>query len=123
MREGGGGGDRWGEWEECEGRHHEAHSLSSQGLRNPWNTKPLKTSSSFSLCLSLPVSLLIPQASGVDVSPYSAMVPDVAESAKAGKTLWVDPSKVSFAIYQAAQEAAAAAKGERPSRDPSCYHP
>lgn len=44
----------------------------------------------------------------MEVRPYEQMVPDVSALASAGNTLWLDPSKVSYAVYQAAKEAAEA---------------
>eukprot|EP00195_Chlamydomonas_chlamydogama_P009509 CAMPEP_0202892282 /NCGR_PEP_ID=MMETSP1392-20130828/2027_1 /ASSEMBLY_ACC=CAM_ASM_000868 /TAXON_ID=225041 /ORGANISM="Chlamydomonas chlamydogama, Strain SAG 11-48b" /LENGTH=683 /DNA_ID=CAMNT_0049576179 /DNA_START=304 /DNA_END=2355 /DNA_ORIENTATION=- len=45
------------------------------------------------------------QASEVEVREYGQFVGDVAALAAGGQTLWVDPSKVSYAVYQAARSA------------------
>ncbi len=42
------------------------------------------------------------------VKEYDQMVEDVRSSAAAGSLLWADPSKVSYALYMAAQPEAAA---------------
>lgn len=46
----------------------------------------------------------------VQVKPYEALLGDVSAAAASGARLWLDPARVSYAVYQAA---AAAAKGER----------
>ncbi|GAX82461.1 hypothetical protein CEUSTIGMA_g9888.t1 [Chlamydomonas eustigma] len=51
------------------------------------------------------------KSSGVEVVPYDSMMSDVISMVTAGKTLWVDPGKVSYAIIQAANEAAEEMKG------------
>ena len=75
-------------------------------------------------CATLKTSLLIrPQissdvkghldASGVVVVDYARLVPDVCSLAASGNTLWLDPGKVSYAIFQAASNAREEAeKGE-----------
>lgn len=40
------------------------------------------------------------------VKPYSHFMEDVKSHATAGSTIWLDPSKVSFAVFQAVTEAA-----------------
>lgn len=44
------------------------------------------------------------------IKDYTAFVGDVAAAAGAGSAVWLDPSKVSYAVFSAAK-AAAAAKG------------
>ena len=46
---------------------------------------------------------------GVTVKPYDACAEDMRAAAAAGKTLWIDADKVSVALAEAAEEAAAAA--------------
>ena len=46
---------------------------------------------------------------GVTVKPYDACAEDMRAAATAGKTLWIDADKVSVALAEAAEEAAAAA--------------
>ena len=46
------------------------------------------------------------RAAGVDVEPYESCVADIKALAAAGKSLWVDPEKVSAALVAAAEEAA-----------------
>ncbi|GIL92401.1 hypothetical protein Vretimale_6469 [Volvox reticuliferus] len=48
-------------------------------------------------------------ASGVQVKPYDGLLADVADIAESGGRLWMDPARVSYAVYQAAKKAAAAA--------------
>ena len=55
------------------------------------------------------------KAAGVDVAAYEACVSDVKALAAAGKSLWVDPEKVSAALVAAAEDAAADAAAEAPS--------
>ncbi|MEW5306595.1 MAG: hypothetical protein WDW36_009049 [Sanguina aurantia] len=43
---------------------------------------------------------------GVQVKPYGHFMEDVKSHATAGSTIWLDPSKVSFAVFQAITEAA-----------------
>ena len=42
---------------------------------------------------------------GVEVKAYDAMVGDVKALASAGAVMWMDPTKVSWALYQAAKPA------------------
>ncbi len=51
----------------------------------------------------------LPYALAVQVKPYEALLGDVSAAAASGARLWLDPARVSYAVYQAA---AAAAKGE-----------
>ncbi|GFR40249.1 hypothetical protein Agub_g821 [Astrephomene gubernaculifera] len=57
---------------------------------------------------------------GVQVKPYEAMLSDVAALAAAGGRLWLDPARVSYAVYQAAAKAASgdAAPSETPRKRP-----
>lgn len=70
-------------------------------------------------------------AAGVAVKPYGAVWGDITAAAKAGKTVWADPAKVSLAIFDAVEEgradgaAASRAKARRrgngaPPSPPSC---
>ncbi|GLC69902.1 hypothetical protein PLESTF_000893800 [Pleodorina starrii] len=47
-------------------------------------------------------------AAGVQVKPYDGLLADVAAIAAAGGRLWLDPARVSYAVYQAAKAAAEA---------------
>jgi len=49
--------------------------------------------------------------SGVAVRPYASFLPDVRAAAGAGQAVWLDPSKVSYAVYQAAKEGAEGGAG------------
>ncbi|KAL6764493.1 peptidase M24, structural domain-containing protein [Haematococcus lacustris] len=46
------------------------------------------------------------QEGQVAVKAYGAFLEDVQAAARQGKVMWMDPSKVSYAVYQAAKEAA-----------------
>lgn len=56
------------------------------------------------------------KASSVEVVPYERLASDVAALAADGLSLWVDTSKVSYAVYQAAKEAADANKANPKKR-------
>uniref|UniRef100_A0A7R9VKA2 Xaa-Pro aminopeptidase P n=1 Tax=Chlamydomonas euryale TaxID=1486919 RepID=A0A7R9VKA2_9CHLO len=59
-------------------------------------------------------------AGGVELADYKAMVPDVAALAASGKRIVIDPSKVSFALYCAAKEAASAAAAGAAATEDAC---
>ncbi|GLI66862.1 hypothetical protein VaNZ11_010849 [Volvox africanus] len=57
-------------------------------------------------------------ASGVHVKPYDGLLADVAAIATSGGRLWMDPARVSYAVYKAAKEATAdAAPNKKRSRE------
>lgn len=54
------------------------------------------------------------QQQGVEVRDYSSLVADVRAKAAGGSIIWMDPGKVSYAVYQAAVEGAGSAnRGSR----------
>lgn len=55
------------------------------------------------------VSLHLKEA-GVAVKPYSSMVQEVQLLAQMGTKMWIDPSKVSFGVFEAAMQAAASSQ-------------
>eukprot|EP00884_Botryococcus_braunii_P009047 jgi/Botrbrau1/18143/Bobra.53_1s0015.2 len=55
------------------------------------------------------------EETGVETKDYGAMVGDVKAIAAAGVRMWADPTKVSFALLQAANEGAAAGPASPPS--------
>ncbi|GIL68768.1 hypothetical protein Vafri_22006 [Volvox africanus] len=57
-------------------------------------------------------------ASGVQVKPYDGLLADVAAIAASGGRLWMDPARVSYAVYKAAKKATAdAASSKKRSRE------
>lgn len=51
------------------------------------------------------------EEAGVTVKPYAEVVTEVQRLAKEGVKLWVDPTKVSYGLYEAAKQAAVAEQG------------
>lgn len=53
------------------------------------------------------------QEAQVAVKDYSSFIADIGAAAGAGKSVWLDASKVSFAVFNAAKQAAVPAAGEQ----------
>ena len=90
-------------------------TLGVHGKRRIADNKP-SVSAPGSLCLRPQIPSNVKahlDASGVVVVDYARLVPDVCALAASGNTLWLDPGKVSYAIFQAASNARdEAEKGE-----------
>ncbi|PNH10857.1 putative Xaa-Pro aminopeptidase P [Tetrabaena socialis] len=57
------------------------------------------------------------QAAGVQVKPYDGLLADVSAVAASGERLWLDPARVSYAVYQAAAKAASEAASKKRPRE------